>query len=362
MHQTFATDRDLAEARPISRFLEGLSGWVLEPLLTLDRHRPGVLAEVLGARSRKRQAIYAALAAGALKRPQEFAELLGQGGSWHGAVWPALLAEALISADPQAIVATAYGSAPDGYLTLLAHAGAAPLRADAYVRLHRVYADPAQSRRQRVLSDLMRLTDSKLDIVEILPIEALRQSVLGACRSADDARVVAFAVGLALQRGRSRVEVAKQLSDIGRVSSCFGVVKALIENFGEAPSSPDLSMISGAEVLTSSDALRRAQRDLEVCLGSIPVAWATSTGEIVYAILHEQKLIVQLHALSAGWIVSAIHKPGNVAVLAADRHVACALFEGAGFPILASLRRGDDAQLVGAMMDGVQAQLARLLD
>ena len=84
--------------------------------------------------------------------------------------------------------------------------------------------------------------------------------------------------------------------------------------------------------------------------------------EIVYAILHGQKLIVQLHAMSSGWLVSGVHRPGNVAVSAADREFACAAFEAAGFPVLASLRRSDDAQLVGSMMDGVQAQLARLLD
>ena len=362
MHHTFASEDEFGGQPPVSRFLGPLSGWVLQPLIHLDRHRPGVLAEVANARSRKRQAIFAALAAGVLDRAEETAKaLLGPSPSWHGAVWPALLGEALLTADPRAIVAAAYGVDPDGYLTLLSRAGPEPLRHTAYARLHTIYADPRQRRRGQVLSDTPKFNDAVLDLVEILPEEALRPVVINACRNLDDARIIAFCVGLALQRGRSRAEVAKQVSDMGPLSSHYGLVQALLRNFDASPNAPDLSAIPGAEVLTSPRALDQAGRDCEDCLGSPLIAWSTSMGEILYAVLHEQQLIVQLHALSTGWLLSAVHKPGNRVVLAKDRHIACALFEAAGFPVLTSLRRSDEAELVGRMMDGVRAQLAQEL-
>ena len=362
MHDTFASTSDLALLPPVSPFLAPITGWVLQPLLQLDRHRPGLLAEVTAARTRKRQAIYAALATGALKRPQAYADLLGTSQSWHGAVWPALLAEALIITDPKVLVSTALECSPDGYLTLLARAGPAPLQEDAYARLHAIYVDPRQRRRQRVLSDSEKLTDELLDVVLILPEEALRANVVRACRSAEDAHTVAFAVQHAIAGGRTRIDVAKQLSDFGPRSTAFGAVKALIETFSHAARAPDLSAISGAEVLTSSEAIFRVGRELENCLASIPILWSTSMGEIVYAVLREQRLIVQLHAISGGWLLTGVHKAGNVTVLARERLIACAIFEGAGFPALESLKRSDDAQLVGARLDGVQAQLAFNLD
>lgn len=363
MHHTFASNHELADQPPVSRFLLPLSGWVLQPLVQLDRHRPGVLAEIVGARSRKRQAIYAALAAGALDRAEDVSRaLLGPTACWHGAVWPALLAEGLLTADPRAVVAGAYGTAPDGFLTLLSRAGPEPLRQTTYARLHAIYADRRQRRPQQALSAAEKLTDNLVDIVEILPDEALRPAVIGACRRPDDARIVAHCVHLAIQRGRSRADLAKQLSDLGPISTLFGLVNSLLRSFANVPHAPDVSAIPGADVLTSSAALDRAGRDNEDCLGNIPIAWATSMAEVFFVVLSGQDLIAQLHRTSAGHILTGVHRPSNHDVTARERNLACDLFEAAGFAVLASLRRTDDAQLVGAMMDGVQLQLDRLLD
>ena len=346
MHQSHATTFDHAREivdPPLS--LAPLSGWPLPHLFVLDQYRPGTIARLMGARARRRQAVYAALAAGAMARPQAFAQLLGPSASWHGAIWPALLAEALLTARPEDIVRTAFQSAPAGFVGALGRVGLDPLEEGSYVSLHAIYDDPSQRRRQQVLSSTAKLNDRKLAIIKMVPECCLRPQVLDVCRTLEDAADLQTAVNLALAHSdRSPAEVWSSVAEIGPLTRISVLIERLLRSFTSTVRQPDLGSWEGAIVIDTGSKLRAASRDFRNCLGAAQNLFGVVSGEVAFVSLEAPRVLLQLQSAGEAWCVTGVYGPENKALPGGERRWACNMAEAAGFPVLESVRREDEME------------------
>ena len=312
-----------------------LTGWALLHFLDLDEARPGFLARMLRAGSRRRQTVYACLAAGALDRPREFADLLGYGMGWHGAVWPALLAEALLEAHPRDLLRTAFGSLPDGLLPLLARGGPDPLPQALYGRLYALYGDPRQRRRQRLLSDLPKLTEQRLNVVETLPPCVLHERIFPLARHLDEALEIAAAVEAALAfTPATSATIWKSVSDLGEGTRRAAWISTLLEGFDRTAAQPDVSAIPEARLLDTGAKLKAGGHDLRNCLGRLSHHIEVMHGRAAFAVLGEPEVVVTLRSVGEGWCVTALNGKGNEIVPDAHQGGICRRFSEAGFPIL----------------------------
>ena len=312
-----------------------LTGWTLPHFLRLDEARPGFLARMLRAGSRRRQTVYACLAAGALDRPREFADLLGNGGGWHGAIWPALLAEALLEAHPRDLLRTAFDSLPDGFLRALSKGGADPLPQALYARVHAIYGDPSQRRRHQLLSSQSRITATRVDVVEVLPECVLHERILPLARDVGEAHEIAAAVEAALTLTPATPgTIWKSVSDLGPETRRSTWIAGLLESFNKSLGQPDLAAIPEARLLDTGAKLREGGRELKNCLGKLSHHIEVMHGRAAFAVLGDPEIIVTMRRVGEGWCVSRMHVKSNDFVTDSQREKVCQRFVEAGFPML----------------------------
>ena len=312
-----------------------LIGWALPHFLDLDEARPGFLARMVRAGSRRRQTVYACLAPGALERPQAFAPLLGDGMGWHGAIWPALLAEALLEAHPRDLLRTAFGSLPDGLLPLLGRGGADPLPRALYGRLHALYSDPSQRRRQRLLSEAPRLTEGRVAAVEALPACTLHPRVFRIARSREEALEIAAAVESALAfSSATPASIWKSISDLAEDSGRSKWITNLLEGFDRPARKPCLDALPDARLLDTGAKLKKAGRDMRNCLGRSAHCLEVMHGRAAYVLIGEPQVVVVMRAVGDGWCTTRFYAEANGIVDEEQRLAISQRFADAGFPPL----------------------------
>ena len=323
-----ATPADLPEPR-------SLSGWALPALIRLDEHRPGFLAVMHQTRSRRRQVVYAALAQDAEGAPRRYAELLGDGHGWHGAIWPGLLAEALLTADHRDLLRVAYGSVPDGLLSLLTRCGPDPLPVGLYARLHALCGDPKQRRRRELLAAMPVLTPAKIEIVDRLPECVLHPNVLRLARSVDQAEQIAAAVNLALTYSPATPgSIWKSVSDLQPETRLPSWMAALLGSFDRSAAQPDISGLEGATLLDTGAKLRSAGRGYQNCLGRDEHVLDVMTGRCAFVALQEPPCVVILRPAGREWCVTGVYGRGNNRLLPEHEKVVREGLRTAGFPRL----------------------------
>ena len=347
----------LAEGRSLAeQHAQPLTGWALPLLLRLDRHRPGMLGDMHVAMSRRRQVVFACLAQQAVDRPQPYGRLLGEDHcGWHGADWLGLLGEALVTVDSRKLLKLAFGSLPDGLMPVLGRLGADPLAQSCYERLHAIYADPSKRRLQQLLSDLPRLTERKLDALELLPECAMHPAVLRIVKSPGDAQAVAAAVEVALAQSHATVgSIRKSVTDLTTASTLTKWVHGLLSGFDRPGDQPDVSALEGVVLLDSGEALREAGRQYGNCLGRpshvLEVACGRSRlpppgsrGRI--------KLIATLRRVGEGWCVTSLLAAHNTIPEEPIRAGVMARLAAAGFPVLGG-RPGGSYEALRGVCDG----------
>ena len=329
----------LSEARAHSeQHAQPLTGWALSMLLRLDRHRPGMLGDMHVAMNRRRQVVYACLAQQAMDRQQPYGRLLGDDHcGWHGADWLGLLGEALITVDSRKLLTVAFGSLPDGFGPVLGRLGAEPLATDCYQRLHAIYANPERRRLQQLLSEVPRLTERKLDALELLPEACLHPSILRIVKSPEDAQAVAAAVEVALAQSHATVtSIRKSVTNLTTASTLTKWVHGLLSGFDRPGDQPDVSALEGVVLLDSGEALREAGRQYGNCLGRPSHVLEVACGRSAFLLLdHEEgKLIATLRRVGEGWCVTSLLAAHNTIPEEPIRHAAMARLAAAGFSTL----------------------------
>ncbi len=310
-----------------------LSGWALEQLVVLDEARPGLLAQLMRAGPKRHQTIYACLSAKAIDRPRSYADLLGDGRGWHGAIWPALLAEALLTARPRDLLQVSFGSVPDGLIGALGRCGPDPLPQAVYGRLHALYSDPTQTRRQRLLSSVTKMTEQRLGVVEALPECALHQKTLQLARHVEEAEEIAAAVDAAMRfSGATPGSIYKSLSDLSAKTSPTKWIDSLLTGFTLSARQPCLEALPDARLLDTGDKLRGGGRHLRNCLGQPRHCIEVMFGRAAYVVLGDPEVIAVMRALGDSWCVTRLYAAQNAEVPASQRVDTLTRLAEAGFP------------------------------
>jgi hypothetical protein len=188
------------EAAPRRRRPRPFSGSYLETASLLDAACPSFLNRLLCASDLRRAAIFAALAEirfdsidGVISRLRSLGPVICYPDL---DIW-AQVARTLLTLRAREIVLAIYGSAPDGYLGLLARIGGDPLPRGVYRLAYALYADPGQ----RVRAKLLRQTPGRItaDVIETaarLDPVLLHPEVLQRVRDVGQVETVHAAVAL----------------------------------------------------------------------------------------------------------------------------------------------------------------------
>ena len=347
----------LAEGRALAeQHAQPPTGWALPMLIRLDAHRPGMLADTHVALSRRRQVIFACLAQQAMDRPEPYGRLLGQDHcGWHGADWLGLLGEALVTVDSRKLLAVAFGSLPEGFAPVLGRLGADPLPQAVYARLHAIYADPKRRRLQQLLSDLPRITERRLDALELLPECSMHPAILRIVTSLDDARAVAAAVEIALGQSEATVaSIRKSVTDLTAESTLTKWVHGLLSRLDRPGDQPDVSALPEAVMLDSGEALREAGRRYENCLGRPAHVLEVACGRSAFLTFTEDltTMIATLRRVGQGWCVTSLLAAHNTLPHESIRQAAMARLAAAGFPVLGASRAAPTTLCGASATDG----------
>lgn len=176
------------------------SGSYLETACLLDAACPGTLNRLLYASNLRRAAVFAALAEIKLGGITDIAARLLP--LAPAVCYPDLdiwaqAARALLTLRAREIVQAIYGSAPDGYLGLLARIGGDPLPRGVYRLAYALYADPAQQVRAKLLRQTPgRITADVIETAARLDPVLLHQQVLQRVRDVGQVDTVHAALTL----------------------------------------------------------------------------------------------------------------------------------------------------------------------
>ena len=316
--------------------LRPLEGWPLPVLLALDRKRPGLLASLMQARDGRRQVVYAALASGAASRPQDYAPLLGRDAcGWHGADFEALFGEALVTADPRAILQATFGGIPDGMLAALNKSGPTPRSTDFYGRLHAIYSDPASRRRRQLLMHSPVIDENDLYAAEHLPTCTLHPNILRLADRPYTVDQICAAVEIALKHTpATATSILKSISDLKPETRFRFWIERLLTSFDKPGEQPNVGKINGAVLLDTSEKLSTARRSYRNCLGSFDHCFDVLTGRSAYVEDSEFEVIVAMKRLGSGWVCAAVYKAHNVEVASDLAQAVFDKFDAAGFPAI----------------------------
>jgi hypothetical protein len=180
--------------------LQPITGWPLKQFGMIEQARAGFLWRAMHTRPQWRQAAFAVLASDILDDPRGF--LFRATGecdeqqNWSGRL--SRFGQAILEMRPRDIIETAFGDCPDGVLGALDKIGFEALRAEAYPRLHAIFAsdDPALRSRRRCLEQLSLLHEGHLDSIETLDPAALTPTIVNRHASRERAARLNEEIGL----------------------------------------------------------------------------------------------------------------------------------------------------------------------
>lgn len=298
-----------------------LSGWFVVEIMGLEDARPGILAFATRAPPLWRNAVAAALSSGVRDAPEGF--LLRANGDISEDCTDVQVAESLMGMKPMDILEAVYSEVPPGLPAVLRKIGSSLLStADAYVRLHALFASQESERqaRARVLEKLdARLDDELIQVVQILDLGILSPKTAMAVRTVAEAHKL----NLRLPVIRQVCSTATDESLRQSIEDCpvFRANNWVRGRLGRADQLPPLGIPldydpSVERIMPSTAA--RIGREWSNCLAGHSTAMAM--GSVAYFAINDLNIIVLVTRTDGGWLVSGLHGKSNLPVAAETVH------------------------------------------
>lgn len=314
-----------------------LLGWATDSLVELDPLAPGLIGRVLTASPKSRQAIYTVLASRLLIA--EHNDAFGRVDDGDDANLAFILREGR----PREILELVFGRVPDGWIGALERLGGQPMNSlNAYVKLHRVFADPKHDKKAEALRHVGQITEKMLSVLDTLDdrwvhAESLKR-LSDVTAAKDFNRAIAFVQSVSSKATDEAVAAAiARLAPTARLSS---IVRRYIRRADRFPSHP----IDGDDDMRPLNSARdfiEAARRYRNCLASM--IDRALIGQVAFAEFRGEA-IVELRPLTLdrGWLLDAVHVPRNAHVpstLAEEVERKCA---GIGVPSFDQRDTGED--------------------
>jgi hypothetical protein len=314
-----------------------LLGWATDSLVQLDGAAPGLLARVLTASPRSRQAIFTVLATRLLIAEHDEAI------SPQNDCEDVNLAFVLREGRAREILAFAFGNVPSGWLGALERLGGQPLGTiSAYVKLHALFASPGHRSKAEALRHVGQITERMLHILDALDdrwihAEALRR-LPNLVAAKDFNQAVAFAQAVCSKATDDAVVTA--ITRLPPTSPLSSVVSRFIRRADRFPPHP-VTEDDEIRPLTSARDFITAARRYRNCLAKEMLDEALA-GHVAFAEFRGE-CIVEFRPLSLakGWLLHEVHVKGNGFVdgeLAAAARLRC---ESIGIPNIPNRESGE---------------------
>ena len=281
----------------------GLLGWVTEQLIKLDDQVPGLIARVLTAAPKRRQAIFAALAA-----REEKAGLIGASDD----LLPLSFAEVVRHGRAKDILRHGFGDVPEGFAGLLTQIGERPLpRAKDYLALHD-FLTGDDVRGAEALRTSGRITCRKLEVLLALDPRWRHAHTLDRIDTGAEAMTFNKAVGF-IQSVNSKASdevVAEAIARMGPTSSLPRLLDRLLRRADLLPPHPVFDGDNELRPLVSMRALLEAGRKYRNCLAHRLADIAA--GKIAIAEFRGECLVeFRPMTLRTGWLLREVHIERN---------------------------------------------------
>lgn len=280
----------------------GLLGWATERLVKLDDEAPGVIARVLTAAPKRRQAVFAALAA---------CEMKVDAGDVSDDLFPAPLAEIVRHGRASDILRHAFSQVPEGFSGLLERIGERPLgRPQDYMLLHEIVAADGAVGAEALRDG--RITCRKLAVFSALDERWRHANTLGRIDSPGEAltfnRAVDF-VQAVCTRATDEV-VVNAIAAMRPTSTLPRLLDRLLRRADRLPKHPIAAGDNELRPLASMRDVLEAARKYRNCLAYRLADVAA--GKMALAEFRED-CIVEFRPLTQGkgWLLRDVHVERN---------------------------------------------------
>ncbi len=286
-----------------------LLGWATDSLVQLDRLAPGLIGRVLTASPKSRQAIFTVLATRMLIAQHDNA--LGRVDDGDDVN----LAFVLREGRAREILAYAFGGVAEGWLGALERLGGQPMSSlNAYVKLHRVFADPKHGRKAEALRHVGQITEKMLSVLDVLDERWVHAETLkrlhDVTAAKDFNRAIAFVQSVSSKATDEAVAAAiARLAPTARLSS---IVRRYIRRADRFPPHA-LHGDDDMRPLNSARDFIEAARRYRNCLASM--IDRALIGQVAFAEFRREA-IVELRPLTLdrGWVLDGVHVARNAHV------------------------------------------------
>lgn len=280
----------------------GLLGWATDQLIKLDDQAPGLIARVLTAAPKRRQAIFASLAARDLKCGDVD---IGEG------LFAAEFAEVLRHGRASDILRHAFSQVPEGFSGLLERIGGRPLgRPQEYMLLHAIAATDGPVGVEALRDG--RITGRKLAVYSALDERWRHGNTLGRIDTPGEALTFNRAVDFvqAVSTRATDEVVANAIAAMRPTSTLPRLLDRLLRRADRLPEHPIIAGDNELRPLTSMRELLEAGRKYRNCLAHRLADVAA--GKMALAEFRES-CIVEFRPLTQGkgWLLRDVHVERN---------------------------------------------------
>lgn len=285
---------------------DALLGWATDRLVQLDALAPGLLARVLTASPRSRQAILMVLATRLLIADGESLGRADDGEDVN-------LAFVLREGRAREILTYALGDVPQGLLGALERLGGQPLGTiSSYVKLHGIFATAKHRRKAEALRHVGQITERMLHVLDALDdrwihAEALKR-LPNVVAAKDFNQAVAFAQAVCSKATDEAVATA--IARLAPTSPLSSVVSRFVRRADRFPSHP-ITEDDDIRPLNSARDFITAARRYRNCLAKEMLDQALA-GQVAFAEFRRE-CIVEFRPLSLGrgWLLYDVHVDRN---------------------------------------------------
>lgn len=280
----------------------GLLGWATERLVKLDDEVPGVIARVLTAAPKRRQAIFAALAA---------SEMKADAGDVSDDLFPAPFAEVVRHGRASDILRRVFTQVPEGFSSLLERIGERPLgRPQDYMLLHDIVAADGAVGAEALRDG--RITCRKLAVFSALDERWRHANTLGRIDSPGEAltfnRAVDFVQGVSTRA--TDEAVANAIAAMRPTSTLPRLLDRLLRRADRLPKHPIAAGDNELRPLASMRDLLEAGRKYRNCLAHRLADVAA--GKIAIAEFRGECLVeFRPMTLRNDWLLREVHVERN---------------------------------------------------
>lgn len=280
----------------------GLLGWATDQLIKLDDQAPGLIARVLTAAPKRRQAIFAALAAN---------DVRGGDFAISDDLFPASLAEVIRHGRASDILRHAFNQVPEGFSGLLERIGERPLgRPQDYMLLHSIAAGDGSVGVEAWRDG--RITSRKLAVYSALDERWRHANTLGRIDTPGEALTFNCAVDFvqAVSTRATDEVVANAIAAMRPTSTLPRMLDRLLRRADRLPEHPITAGDNELRPLTSMRELLEAGRKFRNCLAHRLADVAA--GKMALAQFRED-CIVEFRPLTQGrgWLLRDVHVERN---------------------------------------------------